>query len=131
MAKKGKQKPAADTAPQFFKVTDETRRWAALIASDVMTWPRVTTRKMFGLKSFYRGAAIFGAVPESRALFSANAIIFKLVRVTPSLHARVKADPKVSISGGPGQKWFAFQLAGPEDIHAALAWLGEAYERVK
>jgi hypothetical protein len=127
---KAKQKQIAERATSFFRVTDETRQWAALIAGEVTRWPRVSTRKMFGLNSFYRGAAIFGAVPDRRALFSANSVIFKFGEVTPRLQKRLQADPKVKTSRAVDQNWFSFELAAPEDIHGAIAWLSEAYEWV-
>ncbi len=125
----GKKKSASVPTTKLFEVGDEMKQWSALIAGEVGTWPDVSTKKMFGMNSFYRGKAIFGAVPDKRALFNASSIIFKLHDVSPKVQSRVEADQQVNASGGVGQKWFGFELTSEHDIRGALEWLGLAYEQ--
>jgi hypothetical protein len=61
---------------------------------------------MFGLKAFYRGAAIFAMLPGKRALERPNAVGYK-----------------------KGKKWELFDVKTAGDVGAALNKLGAAYER--
>jgi hypothetical protein len=124
-----KKRSASAPAATLFKVADEMKQWSALIAGELGTWPDVSTKKMFGMNSLYRGKVIFGALPGTRALFSASSIAFKLHDVSTKVQARVETDPGVHASGGIGQKWFAFELTSAEDIRGALEWLSLAYEQ--
>jgi len=84
--KKPKPKQKQRYRPAFHKVSEEMRRWSMLIADEVTSWPRVTTRKMFGVLTFYRGGVIFAGVPEKRSLFRQDSVIFKFPKVTPALN---------------------------------------------
>ena len=88
------------TLPQ---VSEEMKRFAGLLAEEVLLWPGVTARPMFGLRAFYRGGAIFAMLPDKRAPEKANAIAYKLA------------------------KWRIFEVRGEGDLKAALGWLERAY----
>ena len=118
-------------ATQLYKTSDETKRIAALVASEVCTWPKVTAKRMFGLNSLYRGGHIFAAVPDKRAFFTDHSMIFKLHRVDERLDLQLTNDPRVNRSGGIGKKWFGYELDSAADIHNAIHWLSEAYEQAK
>ena len=107
---------------KLIKVGAETQRLAALIEDEVVTWPAVTVRPMFGMRAFYRGAAIFAAVPRTRAMRAANTLIVKLpnTRGTPS-----------RLGKGPGADWATFALESAEDLPEALRWIGRAYEMAR
>jgi hypothetical protein len=122
--------PAANP-PRLFPASEEIRRIAALIASEVCTWPRVKSKRMFGMLSLYRGAHIFAALPDTRAFFSGQCLIFKLHDVDGRLDLKLTNDPRVNRSGGIGKRWFGYEMDTPTDIHGALDWLGEAYEQAK
>ncbi|MCU1284596.1 MAG: hypothetical protein JWO13_946 [Acidobacteriales bacterium] len=114
--------------PKLQKISEQMRQWAALLATEVAQWPHVSLRSMFGMKAFYRGAAIFGVVPESFALDSPNTIMFKLLEPAARLNARLEADPRVS---SHGKKWWLFELSTGEDLRDAIGWYSEAYEAAK
>jgi len=69
---------------------------------------------MFGLRAFYRGAAVFAMLPDKRALESSKAIAYKLTDVT---------------QGREGEKWQLFELKNEHGINNALARLDKAYTR--
>jgi hypothetical protein len=77
-----------------------------LLAQELLRWPDVTARPIFGLRAFYRGTAVFAMLPDKRALESPNAIGYKL------------AD-----------QWHSFELTNEHDIDQALARLNQAYTR--
>ena len=41
----------AETPP----VSEETRRWSALLESELLSWPGVIAKRMFGFRALYRG----------------------------------------------------------------------------
>jgi hypothetical protein len=125
------RKKTSKSRPQFQKITEEMREWAALLSGEVAHWPDVSLRPMFGMTAFYRKATMFGAVPATRSIGSPNAIIFKILDPQPTLKSRLEADSRVGTSIGVKQKWYSFELSSPKDLRDALRWLSEAYEKAK
>jgi hypothetical protein len=99
-------KSAGSKRPTLVLVSEETRHLCLLLAQALLRWPEVTTRPMFGLRAFYRGAVVFAMLPDKRALESPNAIGYKL------------AD-----------QWHSFDLTSEHDIEEALVRLNQAYVR--
>ncbi len=89
------------------------RHISALLAQELLQWPEVSARPMFGLRAFYRGTVIFALLPEKRALETPHAIAYKL---RPTASAKKE-----------GAKWRAFELENEQDIAMALAVLEKAY----
>jgi hypothetical protein len=71
-------------------------------------------RPMFGLRAFYRGAAVFAMLPEKRALENAKAIAYKLPH---------------GVQSNEGGKWKLFELEDDRDIDRALITLDKAYRK--
>ena len=104
--------------PKLPKPAEETLRIAVLAAGEILTWPDVTEKPMFGLRCFYRGAAAFALLPNKRALEDAYSIGYKM--------GNGKEEPE-------GRKWRLCVVAGPEmgnsdGLNRALKVLGEAWE---
>jgi hypothetical protein len=49
-------------------VDDEMRRVAGLLSAEVLRWPKVTAKPMFGMQALFRGKKIFAALPMTRAI---------------------------------------------------------------
>lgn len=98
------------------------QRWSAALADEISTWPRVTSRPMFGLLGFYRASTIFAALPRTRAIDTPYSLMVKLPRTK---HARLKAG------AGAGAGWMTFELTSDEDMTEALELLQRAYERAR
>ena len=83
-----------------------------MLERELLGWPGVSARPMFGMRSIYRGTAIFAMLPDRRALENPDAIACKL-------------------AGGPekseGPKWHLVELKNERDLAAALACLEKAY----
>lgn len=62
---------------RLMSVSEEMRRICALLEAELLPWPGVAARAMFGLRAFYRGAVIFALLPNKRALESPNAMAYK------------------------------------------------------
>src|SRR5205807_9551306 len=54
--------------PSREAISDEMRHLSARLADELVKWPEVTARTMFGFRAFYRGALIFALLPEKRTL---------------------------------------------------------------
>jgi hypothetical protein len=54
--------------PKLVLPSEETKHIAALLERELMQWPDVSVRPMFGMHAVYHGAAIFAALPDKRAM---------------------------------------------------------------
>jgi hypothetical protein len=125
------KKPAKRPSAQLVKISEEMREYSAMLTDELRTWPEVTDRLMFGLRSFYRKGNIFAAVPVTRALLNDRSVIFKLVSPTKTQQRRLEADARIGKTEAVGQKWYAFAIESPVDLRDALKWFDEAYESVR
>ena len=121
-----RRKPAAPR-PKLLPVSEETRRWSALLESELLSWPGVIAKRMFGFRALYRGKRIFAALPNSRGFGSDASILLKFDLMSPVLLKRAQTDLRVR-GNTPGKGWISFTLASDADLHDALAWLNHAYE---
>jgi hypothetical protein len=93
------------------KVSDDMRHLCALIEGELLQWPEVTTRPMFGFRACYRKGAIFALLPWTRALETPESIAYKLT-----------AD-----GVREGENWISYETHGPESARSVLALLDRAY----
>lgn len=122
-----KKRKSGASGPKAFSTSEEMKRWSALLTEEVATWPGVNRKRMFGMTSLYRKDAIFAAIPETKAYFSATSIIFKLQQPSARQQKRMEEDARVNVSFGIGQKWYGYELRSDADLNGALEWLGEAF----
>src|SRR5437764_12673381 len=93
--------------PALPKIDEQMREFCALLSAEINKWPDISSRKMFGMLSFYRELPafpqprIFACLPDTRALSSERAIAFKLVEPNATQIARLKTDPRVSATDVP------------------------------
>jgi hypothetical protein len=100
--------------PKLVLPSEETKHIAALLERELMKWPNVSVRPMFGMHAVYHGAAIFAALPDKRAMRSPRAIAYKL---PPA--ARGRQD----------KMWQVFEVESANDIGRALQLLDQAYRK--
>jgi len=124
------RRSAAPAMPRFHKLSPEMQRWSAMLAEELIQWPGVTTKPMFGLTSFYRGKTIFAAVPKSRALGSPHAVIFKLPKDSRWRGAALK-ESRIQPGNMETHKWFPFEIGGESDLRDALLWFERAFQSAK
>ena len=94
------------------------KEWSVRLGEELVTWPRVSTKPMFGMMAYYRGPSIFAALPRTRTVETSNSFMYKLPGAVPA--------GKKSV--GPGAGWQTFALASSADLRAALRVLERAYE---
>jgi hypothetical protein len=118
--------------PKMPRISEEMKQLCAMLGNELSTWPNVTTRPMFGLRSFYRGKNIFAALPVTCAIKNPNSLIFRIKPMPPELLERAKREPRIDTdTAAPGAKWLSFMLNSEADFRDALWWLNQAYDRAK
>ena len=100
--------------PKLPHISEEMRHLCVLLGEEVVRWPGVNVRPMFGMRAFYRANIVFAMLPEKRALESPHAIAYKV-----ATGAKKKE----------GKKWKLFKLTSAQELGAALAVLDEAYRK--
>ena len=124
-----RQKPAVPR-PKLLPVTEETRRWSTLLESELLSWPGVVAKRMFGFRALYRGNRIFAALPHSRGFGPDASILLKFDPTPLALSKRAESDPRLK-GNTPGNGWFSFALNSDTDLHDALEWLNHSYESAR
>jgi hypothetical protein len=114
---------------KLLPISEEMKQWSAVLASELNSWPDITTKSMFGLSSFYRKRKIFAALPQTRGFTSSSSLIVKFNPMPPALLKRAHADSRMDTNTRvPGKGWFSFELNSQTDVRDALFWLNHAYE---
>ena len=114
------------SVPKMLKPAPQMEQFAALLATEILTWPNTSTKAMFGMTALYRGTVMFGAVPKTKTLWTKNSVMFKLIK-PPETCVHNLEDARI-ISGGKTDKWYGFEMTEPEDLRDALNWFGIAYD---
>ena len=127
-----KSRPPRVSRAKFLPISEEMKEWSAMLASELNSWPGITTKSMFGFLSFYREGQIFAALPRTRGFSSACSLIVKFNPTPPTLLKRAHADPRMDTNTRvPGKGWFSFELKSQADVRDALWWLNQSYESAK
>ncbi len=98
-------------------ISDEMAHRCSLLAAEILTWPDVSGRSMFGYRAFYRGAVIFAMFPEKRMLESPTAIAYKVYDRRPNAPRPNREGPN----------WHVFELNDDRSVARAIATLEKAY----
>jgi hypothetical protein len=114
--------------PKLPPASEQMKAWSAALADELMGWPQVSTRAFFGFAALYRNQRIFGLLPRTRGMETANSLAFKLEVAPPAMRARWGEDPRIGSTEMRQTRWFTFELSSDSDLHDALDWLGRAYE---
>ena len=125
-----KKKRAKAGMPRFAKLSPEMQRWAAMLAEELVEWPGVTTRPMFGMIGFYRAKTIFAAIPKSRAIGGPNTVIFKLPQDS-KWRREVPKDSRIQSDDMQTHKWLQFEIGSESDLRDALVWFERSFQSAK
>jgi hypothetical protein len=87
-----------------------------MLGEELLRWPEVSAKPMFGMRAFYRGPVIFAILPDKRALDTPRSIGYKLATA-----ARKRE----------GEKWQLFEIGDAAALNNALAVLDKAYRRAR
>jgi hypothetical protein len=118
--------------PKLSPISEEMRQWSALLEAELLSWPGVTAKPMFGFRALYKGKTIFAALPHSRGFGSTPSLILKFDPMPPALLKHAETDPRLETSTRvPGKGWFSFALDSEADLRDAVWWLNHSYESAK
>lgn len=127
-----KTEKAKRPRPKMLRATEEAIQLSAMLGNELITWPKVTTRPMFGLRGFYRDKKIFAALPVTRAIKNPNSFIFRIEPMPTELLERARKELRIDTENAtPGAKWLSFIVNSEADFRDALWWLNQAYEHAK
>jgi hypothetical protein len=104
------------------------KRLAELLEAEILSWPNVTSRPMFGLNGIYRGSNIFAVLPRTRAMDIPDSIAFRLLKRPRHVIAELHNDKRI-VASTPEAKWISFVMESDSEIHGALNWLALAYRQ--
>jgi len=113
--------------PKMPPISEEMKRWSAMLKTEVSGWPQISTKPMFGMMGLYRGKKIFAGLPVTRGFDTPNSVIFRFDPMPQDLEPRALKDSRIA----PGKRWFSFHVGSIEDLRDALWWLNQAYEKTK
>lgn len=100
-----------------------------MLATELNSWPDITTRSMFGFLFYYRTGKVFAALPRTRGFSGPSSLIFRFNPMPPTLLKRAQSDSRMDTNTRlPGKGWFSFELGSGSDVRDALFWLNHAYE---
>ncbi len=109
-------------------ISDQMRAWSAALAAEFRDWPQVTQKSFFGFTALYRGNFMFGLLPRTKSILTANAIAFRFDKASSSVQAILKEDSRVVAFDKNKTRWFTFELSSNADLHDALEYLGRAFD---
>jgi len=116
----------------MLRASEETKQLAAMLGNELLTWPKVSTRPMFGLRGYYRGKKIFAALPVTRTIKNPNSFIFRVEPMPLELLEQARKEQRIDTENSvPSAKWLSFTLNSEADFREALWWLNQAYEHAK
>lgn len=119
--------PTMRKRPKMPPISEEMKQWSAMLKAELIGWPQVTSRPMFGMSGIYRRKKIFAALPVTRGFDTPSSIIFRFDPMPADLNQRALKEPRIT----PGKRWFSFEVQSTEDLRDTLWWLNHAYEAAK
>ncbi len=113
-------------------ISEEMLQWSVLLEAELVTWPGVIAKPMFGFRALYRGKFMFAAIPRSKEFDPRGSFLLKFDPMPPPLLQRKEHDSHLgSWSREFGRGWLTFTLTSGEDLRDALWWLQHAHQSAK
>jgi hypothetical protein len=109
-------------------VSEQMKAWSAALASELQTWPDVTTRPFFAFTALYCKKQIFGLLPRTRAIETPNSIAFKIERPSAAIRRELQSDGRADCSHLRKGSWFRYEMSSDSDLRATLKWLAKSYD---
>ena len=114
--------------PKLPRVSEEMKRLVEVLEGEILAWPNVTSRPMFGLNGIYRGSNIFAVLPRTRAMDVPDSIAFRLLKRSRNVMDKLRRDKRI-VASTSDANWISFVMESDSEIHAALNWLALAYRQ--
>jgi hypothetical protein len=104
------------------------KAWSAALQVEVLSWPGVAARGMFGFLSVYRKGTIFAALPRTRTMEPPDSIAFRLEAPSEPLRKELRQDARILAAEVSPPRWLTYRMTSAQDLTRALYWLSVAYE---
>ena len=121
----------ARSTGKLSRVSEAMKQWCAMMESELLSWPGVEARPMFGMLGFYRKGRIFAAVPHGRNPGNTDSVLVKLYGVSHKLAAEALSHPKAITTTMPKAGWICMAMDSVDDVRDILRWFSQAYELTK
>lgn len=108
--------------------SEQMKAWSAALGAELQDWPQVTQKSFFGFTALYRGRTLFGLLPRTRSVFKGNAVALRIDGPNRSMLRLLENDSRIAAFGKNKTRWFTFELSTDSDLHAALDFLGRAFD---
>ena len=118
----------ARTAAKLTHVSEAMKQWCVLMESELLSWPGVTAKPIFGMVGFYRKGKIFAAIPRNRTVGQRDAVMFKLLDGSKELVSSAMGDPRTITTSLGKSGWIAMAVESMDDVRFVLDWFSQAYE---
>lgn len=112
------------------KPAEEMRQWAGLLERELLSWPGVSARAMFGCVLFYRARKPFAVLPRTRALGTPNSVNFKFTKMPAAWKRELERDERAQAET-MGGTWKVFELRSGDDMKDALRWFERAFRQAR
>ena len=112
-------------------ISEEMRHWSALLETELAAWPTISSRPMFGFRAYFRGKAMFAAIPRTRSFGHGNSLIVKFKPMPAALLERAEKDERLDTSRLSGNGWLTFEINSESDLSGALWWIEQAHDAGK
>ena len=112
-------------------ISEEMRHWSALLETELAAWAAIRAQPMFGFRAYFRGKAMFAAIPRTKSFGHGNSLIVKFKPMPASLLERAKKDTRLDTSRLSGNGWLTFDINSEADLHDAIWWIQQAHDAVK
>jgi len=112
--------------PKLPRIQEEMRQLSDLLLGEILGWQNVSSRPMFGMTAVYRGKAIFGVLPRTRAMNTPYSVSLKILSRNPGLKKQLEADSRI-LPSNSDKKWISFELRSGDDLPDAIRWFTRAY----
>ena len=117
--------------PKLRTITEQMKEWTAVLDSELVSWPDVTRKLMFGMIVFYHRDVVFAALPRTKSFGPENSVAFKIDASSKELRTQLMSDSRLSFDDQKPTPWITFELHEPRDVNDALKWFENAYQNTK
>ncbi len=121
----------ARTAAKLTHVSEAMKQWCALMEAELLSWPQVTAKPMFGMVGFYRKGRMFAAIPRHRTVAQRDAVLVKLKGASEKVIASVLGDPRTLTAAMPKAGWIAIAVESIDDVRYVLECFSRAHDSVE
>lgn len=111
-------------------VSEAMRQWCAMMESELLSWPQVTAKPMFGMVGFCRKDRMFAAIPRNRTVGNTDAVLVKLLGASERVIEKALGDRRTITSAFPKAGWVCMAMDSIDDVRTMLDWFSQAYQLV-